>query len=701
MASSTTSRELQNAFLAQTRDTARLTLQAKMEKVRGRLKKFRHRFEQKIDQIPSCFKPKKDMPKLIYTVMDNRECESLLCQNYAVGEGGRPVGLLTEGEKQRGRERLLSDVSFWEKDEGLDSGNGSGNGELWNMHADKEGPTIRLATFDVALFNLAPAIPADHPCAAAAPDQFQSTPAHYLSSESSIFSCKSKSTSSEASSGMTFFSNSRESSDSAETCAVLSHLSSKPTQSFPVLNPCALIVPKVSPVKQAAFDIRKAWRASPLAAKTRAICHFKPGSGRSSSGIHGPFYHSKLNPVFSLSSDSSQCFADSLPSLFSSQASCQASDPSGLQSAAAAASTPDQLALACYTPVGSPANEKVLSCFSSPTPLLLSEPIPSSGDKSPERVAAAPFDGVQFADTSPSAASSSPTELSSSVSPQDGNFVSNSALTSTVASPCSPNLSSKEGGDPASLGANYLSILDILLEVDADIIALQEVRAEEERGMKPLSELAEALGMEYAYAESWAPDFGNAVLSRWPIKSASVQQIHDDTDYRNVLKVVVSVPLAGDLHFYCTQLDHLDEDWRMKQIDSLTSMVPPNQPHILTGNLNALNQSDYSKERWEEIAEFRKKNNKVLPRGDVMKRLFQEKRYSDAKDFALGSSPTKSHQIKEEVQGTCQNGTRVDYILGSQKLPFDFIPGSYLVVPSRGTSNHDLVMVDLQPHFHS
>ncbi|KAG6552429.1 hypothetical protein Mapa_005990 [Marchantia paleacea] len=694
MASNTTSRELQNAFLAQTRDTALLTLQAKMEKVRGRLKKFRHRFEQKIDQIPSCFKPKKDMPKLIYTVMDSRECESLLCQNYVVGEGGRPVGFHPDGEKQRGRERLLSDVSFWEKDEGLDSG----NGELWNLHGDKEGPTIRLATFDVALFNLAPAIPADHPCAAAVPDHFQSTPAHYLSSESSIFSCKSKSTSSEASSGMTFFSNSRESSDSAETCAVLSHLSSKPTQSFPVLNPCALIVPKVSPVKQAAFDIRKAWRASPLAAKTRAICHFKPGSGRNG-GINGPFYHSKLNPVFSLSSDSSKCLVDSLPCLFSNQVSCHGNDPPGHPSAAAAASMPDELALTCYTPVGSPGKEKSQSCFSSPTPLLLLDAIPSD-EKSPERVAAAPFDGVPFAATSPSASSSSPAELSSSVSPQDGNFLPNSALTSTVASPCSTNLSSKEGNDPPSLGANYLSILDILLEVDADIIALQEVRAEEERGMKPLSELAEALGMEYAYAESWAPDFGNAVLSRWPIKSASVQQIHDDTDYRNVLKVVVSVPLAGDLHFYCTQLDHLDEDWRMKQIDSLTSMVPPNQPHILTGNLNALSQADYSKDRWEEIAEFRKKNNKVLPRGDVMKRLFHEKRYSDAKDFAIGPSRTKSHQ-NEEVQGTCQHGTRVDYILGSQKLPFDFIPGSYLVVPSRGTSNHDLVMVDLQPHFHS
>lgn len=50
------------------------------------------------------------------------------------------------------------------------------------------------------------------------------------------------------------------------------------------------------------------------------------------------------------------------------------------------------------------------------------------------------------------------------------------------------------------------------------------------------------------------------------------------------------------------------------------------------------------------------------------------------------------------VDGTCQHGTRVDYILGSPKLPFDFVPGSYSVVSSRGTSNHDLALVDLQPH---
>jgi len=49
-------------------------------------------------------------------------------------------------------------------------------------------------------------------------------------------------------------------------------------------------------------------------------------------------------------------------------------------------------------------------------------------------------------------------------------------------------------------------VVEVLQELDADIVALQDVKAEEEREMKPLSELAAALGMSYAFAESWAPE---------------------------------------------------------------------------------------------------------------------------------------------------------------------------------------------------
>lgn len=76
------------------------------------------------------------------------------------------------------------------------------------------------------------------------------------------------------------------------------------------------------------------------------------------------------------------------------------------------------------------------------------------------------------------------------------------------------------------------SILEVLREIDADVLALQDVKAEEEKNMKPLSDLADALGMKYVFAESWAPEYGNAILSKWPIKKWKVQKIADDDDFR-------------------------------------------------------------------------------------------------------------------------------------------------------------------------
>lgn len=78
------------------------------------------------------------------------------------------------------------------------------------------------------------------------------------------------------------------------------------------------------------------------------------------------------------------------------------------------------------------------------------------------------------------------------------------------------------------------SVLEVLKEVDADVIGLQDVKADEANGMKPLSDLADALGMKYVFAESWAPEYGNAVLSKWPIKRWKVQNIFDDSDFRCV-----------------------------------------------------------------------------------------------------------------------------------------------------------------------
>lgn len=47
------------------------------------------------------------------------------------------------------------------------------------------------------------------------------------------------------------------------------------------------------------------------------------------------------------------------------------------------------------------------------------------------------------------------------------------------------------------------------------------------------------------------------------------------------------------------------------------------------------------------------------------------------------------------VQGTCKYGTRVDYILASPNSPYKFVPGSYSVLSSKGTSDHHIVKVDI------
>lgn len=102
-------------------------------------------------------------------------------------------------------------------------------------------------------------------------------------------------------------------------------------------------------------------------------------------------------------------------------------------------------------------------------------------------------------------------------------------LRSTVSFPAN-----RENGIDGESYRSSRTALEVLRELDADILALQDVKAEEEKGMKPLSDLAAALGMNYVFAESWAPEYGNAILSKWPIKRWKVQKIFDDTDFRLV-----------------------------------------------------------------------------------------------------------------------------------------------------------------------
>ncbi|KAG8097395.1 hypothetical protein GUJ93_ZPchr0013g33866 [Zizania palustris] len=241
------------------------------------------------------------------------------------------------------------------------------------------------------------------------------------------------------------------------------------------------------------------------------------------------------------------------------------------------------------------------------------------------------------------------------------------------------------------------SVAEVLREVGADMVAMHNVRADEERGMRPLSELAEVLGMRYVFAESWAPEYGNAVLSRWPIKRWKAHRLADHSDFRNVLRATIDVPGAGEVNFHCTHLDHLDESLRMKQVNSILRYADGH--HILAGGLNALDVTDYSADRWAGIAKYYEEIGKPAPKAEVMRHL-KAKHYVDAKDFAgEGGEAVVVVAKGQDVQGTCKYGTRVDYILASSTTspnsPYKFVPGSYAVVSSKGTSDHHIVKADV------
>ncbi|PON65732.1 PGAP2-interacting protein [Parasponia andersonii] len=251
------------------------------------------------------------------------------------------------------------------------------------------------------------------------------------------------------------------------------------------------------------------------------------------------------------------------------------------------------------------------------------------------------------------------------------------------------------GGDDRDHGPyrSTRTVLEVLRELDVDILALQDVKAEEEKAMKPLSDLASALGMNYAFAESWAPEYGNAILSKWPIKRSKVQKIFDDSDFRNVLKATIDVPQVGEINFHCTHLDHLDENWRMKQINAIIQSNN-NEPHILVGGLNSLEETDYSQERWTDIVKYYEELGKPMPKVEVM-RYLKSKEYTDAKDYAGECESVVMIAKGQSVQGTCKYGTRVDYILASPNSCYKFVPGSYSVFSSKGTSDHHIVKVDI------
>ena len=177
-----------------------------------------------------------------------------------------------------------------------------------------------------------------------------------------------------------------------------------------------------------------------------------------------------------------------------------------------------------------------------PAPERSAVPVPEDGDslKSPKGILkqSSPLnsqnnsDDSKFAKLRPNKVSINLPENEISLA-QDRSMEGSFRFNNTVAVAASA-MRSPVWWDGAAALCGSRTIFDVLKEVDADILCLQDVKADEADDMRPLSDLASALGMSYVFAESWAPEFGNALLSRWPITKWRAERICDDKDFRCV-----------------------------------------------------------------------------------------------------------------------------------------------------------------------
>lgn len=135
-------------------------------------------------------------------------------------------------------------------------------------------------------------------------------------------------------------------------------------------------------------------------------------------------------------------------------------------------------------------------------------------------------------------------------------------------------------------------IADVLAFLDADIVALQEVdmNLPRSQNQKQAARLAKYLNMGYVFGEAMrykTGSYGNAVLSRFPIRKYNVHPLPDPKENRCCLEVHIEVA-AQILGFFAVHLglNHLlrIEHVQQKLLPALNSF---SGPAILAGDFNA------------------------------------------------------------------------------------------------------------------
>jgi endonuclease/exonuclease/phosphatase family metal-dependent hydrolase len=138
-------------------------------------------------------------------------------------------------------------------------------------------------------------------------------------------------------------------------------------------------------------------------------------------------------------------------------------------------------------------------------------------------------------------------------------------------------------------------IARVIRSVEPDLVALQEVDHNTERTGKvdQPAELARLTGMQVVFGSNLALQgggYGNAVLSRWPIKRHENHLLpNTGGEQRGVLLAHIELPGGARLIFLATHLDHRRPDVeRVASVETINRLIANRDPApaLLAGDLN-------------------------------------------------------------------------------------------------------------------
>jgi endonuclease/exonuclease/phosphatase family metal-dependent hydrolase len=140
----------------------------------------------------------------------------------------------------------------------------------------------------------------------------------------------------------------------------------------------------------------------------------------------------------------------------------------------------------------------------------------------------------------------------------------------------------------------------VIRSTGADVVGLNEVLhpvSGDLHTREPLAELADRLGMFYAFGASgwidrrgpgWHGPVGNAFLSRYPLVDVTNTPLPrlQATRQRSLLAATLGDGPSRGLRAHVTHLDHAFEGTRLLQIRAVLRHLPAHGPHYVGGDFN-------------------------------------------------------------------------------------------------------------------